>query len=157
MEVGKASALDDATLAHTWDLLDFIWRPTELVRAGRGVGPRSSERGRSRLRCGALELRDTRPPHPQAAQPAAQAGGARGPAPGGDDATGKSQALPSAALLPGAGSGRMGRTGSRAGSSSAASATQRAARCQIPDCASPLLAHLRPYNRRTRCVAYAAS
>ena len=43
------------------------------------------------------------------------------------------------------GSSRAGRGADGAGPTS-----QRSDRCQIPDCTGPSLAHLRPYNRRTR-------
>ena len=59
--------------------------------------------------------------------------------------------VPRAALLhaaPASGSRRSQR---------AVAAPLRPDRCQVPDCASPSLAHLRPYNRRTRCVAELAA
>ena len=56
--------------------------------------------------------------------------------------------LPCAALLHGgSGARRSARAVERV-----VPTPQRGDRCQIPDCASPSLAHLRPYNRRTRCA-----
>jgi hypothetical protein len=86
---------------------------------------------------------------PQAALPADEAAAAHSLFAGDAarrDAPAELPPLPCAALLHG------GATGSRR-SAAGAARPQRADRCQIPDCASPSLAHLRPYNRRTRRVA----
>ena len=91
----------------------------------------------------------------QAALPVEQAASARSPA--ADDAAryGTPEEaglppLPCSALQHKAGSRHSARAAERV-----VATPQRSDRCQIPDCASPSLAHLRPYNRRTRRVLHA--